>query len=116
MTNQTPYLCPMTQTLSIIGGKWKILIIHHLLSGTKRFSALRRDIPDISQRMLTLQLRELEADGLVQRKVYAEVPPRVEYSLTVLGDSLMPVIQAMHDWGVQHAEACTKSSSTGEKS
>lgn len=91
--------CPVEITLAIIGGKWKCLIIHHLMSGTKRFNELRRLIPTITQRMLTSQLREFEADGIVNRKVYAEVPPKTEYSLTPRGKSLEPVLWAMHDWG-----------------
>ena len=93
------YNCPVEVTLSIIGGKWKCLIIHHLIDGTKRFNELRRLIPRITQRMLTSQLRELEADRIVNRKVYAEVPPKTEYSLTELGKTLEPVLWAMHDWG-----------------
>ncbi|WP_456242935.1 winged helix-turn-helix transcriptional regulator [Spirabiliibacterium falconis] len=98
--------CPVYDTLDIIGGKWKVLIVHHLTQGTQRFNALRRAMPNITQRMLTLQLRELEASGIVQRKVYPEVPPKVEYSLTKLGESLLPVIQAMHDWGAKYARQC----------
>ena len=85
--------------MSIIGGKWKCLIIHHLIDGTKRFNELRRLISVITQRMLTSQLRELEADHIVNRKVYAEVPPKTEYSLTELGKTLEPVLWSMHDWG-----------------
>lgn len=93
------YHCPVETTMSIIGGKWKCLIIHHLIDGTKRFNELRRLIPVITQRMLTSQLRELEADHIVNRKVYAEVPPKTEYSLTKLGKTLEPVLWSMHDWG-----------------
>ena len=93
------YNCPVEATMHIIGGKWKCLIIHHLIGGTKRFNELRRLIPAITQRMLTSQLRELEADRVVNRKVYAEVPPKTEYSLTKLGKSLEPVLWSMHDWG-----------------
>ncbi len=93
------YHCPVEATMSIIGGKWKCLIIHHLIDGTKRFNELRRLIPVITQRMLTSQLRELEADRIVNRKVYAEVPPKTEYSLTELGKTLEPVLWSMHDWG-----------------
>ena len=85
--------------MDVIGGKWKVIIIHHLLDGTKRFSELRRLIPQVTQRMLTSQLRELEKDGAVHREVYAQVPPKVEYSLTKLGKSLEPVLVIMHDWG-----------------
>ena len=85
--------------MDVIGGKWKVIIIHHLLGGTRRFSELRRLIPQVTQRMLTSQLRELERDGAVHREVYPQVPPKVEYSLTRLGNSLEPVLQLMHDWG-----------------
>ena len=85
--------------MDVIGGKWKVIIIHHLLDGTKRFSELRRLIPQVTQRMLTSQLRELESDGAVHREVYPQVPPKVEYSLTKLGKTLEPVLLVMHDWG-----------------
>ncbi len=93
------YNCPVEATMDVIGGKWKVIIIHHLLDGTKRFSELRRLIPQVTQRMLTSQLRELESDGAVHREVYAQVPPKVEYSLTKLGKTLEPVLLVMHDWG-----------------
>ncbi len=93
------YNCPVEATMEVIGGKWKVIIIHHLLDGTKRFSELRRLIPQVTQRMLTSQLRELESDGIVHREVYAQVPPKVEYSLTKLGKTLEPVLLVMHDWG-----------------
>ena len=99
LENTSKYNCPVELTMSVIGGKWKCLIIHHLIDGTKRFNELRRLIPAITQRMLTSQLRELEADNIVNRKVYAEVPPKTEYSLTELGKTLEPVLWAMHDWG-----------------
>lgn len=92
--------CPMLTTLSIIGGKWKLAIVYQLhLSELLRFGELRSRLPKITQKMLTQQLRELEADQIVARKVYAEVPPRVEYSLTPRGESLREVIQAMTAWG-----------------
>ena len=91
--------CPVETTLSLIGDKWKVLIIGELLAGMKRFGELHRTIPRISQKMLTQQLRQMEKDGLVNRKVYAEVPPRVEYALTELGRSLKPILQAMAKWG-----------------
>ncbi|OAM31554.1 MULTISPECIES: helix-turn-helix domain-containing protein [Eikenella] len=100
--------CPVTATLDIIGGKWKVLILYHLNSQTLRFNELARHLPAITQRMLTLQLRELETDGIVHREVYPQVPPKVEYSLTEFGQTLMPVIQAMHRWGEQYAAECKK--------
>lgn len=92
----------MEATLELIGGKWKGVILFHLLDGTKRFSALQRAVGDITQRMLTRQLREMEADGLVARKIYPVVPPRVEYSLTDEGKTLAPVIDALKSWGETH--------------
>ncbi len=97
--------CPVEMAIEIIGGRWKCPIIHHLLDGTKRFNELRRLIPDASQRMLTKHLRELEAHGIVHREVYAEVPPRTEYSLTDVGQSLEPILWAMHDWAVEQLGA-----------
>jgi DNA-binding HxlR family transcriptional regulator len=91
--------CPVEVTLSLLGNKWKVLILRELFTGTKRFGELSRGVPGISQKMLTQQLRQMEADHLVQRKVYAEVPPRVEYSLTEVGKSLRPILDAMHTWG-----------------
>jgi DNA-binding HxlR family transcriptional regulator len=92
--------CAVETTLEIIGGRWKVLILRELFSGTKRFSELQRLLVGITQKMLTQQLRELEQDGLVHRQVYPVVPPKVEYSLTDLGQTLQPVLQAMHEWGV----------------
>jgi DNA-binding HxlR family transcriptional regulator len=96
--------CSVEACLEVIGGKWKGVILHHLLGGTRRFGELRRLLPAITQRMLTTQLRELEADGVITRTVYAEVPPRVEYSLTQLGYMLEPVIQLMRRWGDSYLE------------
>ena len=98
------YSCPVEATIDVIGGKWKTLIIHHLLEDTKRFSELKRLIPKVTQRMLTSQLRELEQHGIVHRKVYAEVPPKVEYSLTEFGKTLEPILWVMHDWGKSFIE------------
>lgn len=95
--------CPVEATLTLIGGKWKGVVLWHLLQGTLRFNELRRRLPSITQRMLTNQLRELEADGFVIRTIYPEVPPRVEYSLTERGRSLEPVIIALKTWGETHA-------------
>ncbi|MBY3620244.1 winged helix-turn-helix transcriptional regulator [Acinetobacter sp. CUI P1] len=91
--------CPVEFTLDVIGGKWKGILIYHLMDGTKRFNEFRRICPGITQRMLTLQLRELEEDGVVHREVYHQVPPKVEYSLTEFGKTLTPIIKLMKDWG-----------------
>ncbi|SFM03477.1 winged helix-turn-helix transcriptional regulator [Methylobacterium pseudosasicola] len=96
--------CAVEATLRLIDGKWKGVILYHLLEGTLRFNAIRRRLASVTQRMLTNQLREMEADGLIARTVYAEVPPKVEYSLTVRGRSLEPVIHALKVWGDLHAE------------
>ncbi len=96
--------CPVEATLALIGGKWKGIILHHLLSETLRFSELRRAMPNITQRMLTKQLRELEANQLIARKVYPQVPPKVEYSITEYGKTLLPVISALRTWGSTHLE------------
>lgn len=94
--------CPVETTLTLIGDKWKVLILRDLLPGTKRFGELKKSIGSVSQKVLTAQLRDMEAKGLVERRVYAEVPPRVEYSLTELGRSLQPILDAMKDWGEQY--------------
>ena len=91
--------CPVETTLMLIGDKWKVLILRDLLPGTKRFGELKKSIGNVSQKVLTSQLRDMESNGLVNRKVYPEVPPRVEYSLTELGRSLKPILDAMWDWG-----------------
>jgi len=94
--------CPVETTLTLIGDKWKILILRDLLPGTKRFGELRRSIGTVSQKVLTAQLRQMESSGLVIRTVYPEVPPRVEYTLTELGYSLKPVLDAMGTWGEEY--------------
>ena len=91
--------CPVEVTLGLIGEKWKVLIIRDLLNGTKRFGELKKSCSGISQKVLTHNLRIMEDDGLVQRKVYAQIPPKVEYSLTEKGKSLIPVMDAICDWG-----------------
>lgn len=91
--------CAVETTLSVIGGTWKPIILFHLLLGKMRFMQLARSIPSVTQRMLTLQLRELEADGIILRTIYPEVPPRVEYELTALGFSLQPLLKMMNNWG-----------------
>ncbi|MCC5824053.1 MAG: helix-turn-helix transcriptional regulator [Phycisphaerales bacterium] len=94
--------CPVEVTLGIIGGRWKAMVIHELIPGTRRFNELNRALRGISHRTLAQQLRELEQRGIVTRTVHAEIPPKVEYELTELGRSLEPVLMAMHDWAVQH--------------
>lgn len=96
--------CPVETTLLLIGEKWKVLILRDLIDGTKRFGELKKSIGSISQKMLTQQLREMEEDGLVERKVYAEVPPRVEYSLTEEGITLKPILDSMLAWGERYKE------------
>ena len=96
---ENPIACPMVSAINVIGGKWKPIILHMLLDGTMRFGVIKKNIPPISQKMLTQQLRELEVDGIVHRQVYAEVPPKVEYSLTELGVTLSPILQELYTWG-----------------
>lgn len=91
--------CPVTHCLNAIGGKWKPLILFCISGGINRFGAMQRAIPAITKQMLTQQLRELERDGLLSRTVFAEVPPRVEYAITARGETVLPVIKAMRDWG-----------------
>ncbi|MGI9451239.1 MAG: winged helix-turn-helix transcriptional regulator [Geminicoccaceae bacterium] len=95
--------CPVEAALELIGGKWKGVALYHLMERTIRFNELKRQMHSVTQRMLTKQLRELEADGLVKRKVYPVVPPKVEYSLTEKGQSLRPIIMALREWGEKNA-------------
>jgi DNA-binding HxlR family transcriptional regulator len=95
--------CPAESTLKILGGRWKLMILHELCSGVSRFGELKRGLKGISEKVLAQHLRELEKDGIIQRKVYAEVPPKVEYSLTASGKTLKPILDAMHEWGLNHA-------------
>jgi len=101
--------CPVEVSLLMIGDKWKVLILRELLSGTKRFGKIHESINGISQKVLTEKLREMESDGLVLRKAYAEIPPKVEYSLTELGDTLGPVLDSLKEWGEMYKK---KSSET----
>lgn len=94
--------CPVEVTLKVIGGRWKVLILRELFEGVQRFNQLHRSVKGVTQKMLTQQLREMEADGIVHREVYLQVPPKVEYSLTPLGESLQPIINEMHQWGLEH--------------
>lgn len=91
--------CPVETTIAAIGGRWKVLVIHHLIEGKKRFGELTRLLGGISARTLTRQLRELEDSGIIDRKVHQQIPPKVEYSLTPLGEELKPILYAMHEWG-----------------
>ena len=100
--------CPVETTLTLISDKWKVLILRDLLPGTKRFGELRKSIGHVSQKLLTAQLRQMEQSGLVNRKVYAEVPPKVEYSLTDVGYSLKPILDAMWTWGEEYQKKMEK--------
>ncbi|MBB5148452.1 MULTISPECIES: winged helix-turn-helix transcriptional regulator [Ureibacillus] len=103
--NIEPDLCRVEDALGILVGKWKPIILLHLLkNGTQRFSDLKRSIPGITQKMLTNQLRELENEDIIQRVVYPQVPPKVEYSITEYGRSLEPILHAMHEWGTNHIQ------------
>lgn len=101
--------CPVSATLKIIGGKWKPLLLYFISVDVNRFGQLQRMMPACSKRMMTAQLRELEADGLVDRKVFAEVPPKVIYSLTEKGESLRPIFSALSKWGIEQVLAPNKS-------
>ena len=107
--NELP-ACPVETTLSLIGDKWKVLILRDLITSTKRFGELKKSIGTVSQKVLTAQLRNMEENGLVHREVYAEVPPRVEYSLTELGQSLKPILDAMQNWGEEYKQNHEKAS------
>src|SRR6186713_2090634 len=105
---QNPQNCAVVRTVGYIGGKWKPCILIRLLNGPVRFGKLAMLIPDISRKILTQQLKELEEDGLIIRKSYSEKPPRVEYELSNLGKTLIPVLKAMYDWGVQMEDPATR--------
>lgn len=100
-SNHCHYGCAVEAALDVIGDKWKGVLLFHLLGGTKRFNELRRLIPSVTQRMITLQLRELEKDGIITRTVYPEIPPKVEYSLTELGQNLEPILFLLREWGAK---------------
>jgi len=106
------YGCPVEATLDVIGGKWKATILYKLMQEPKRFSDLKRQLPTITQRMLTLQLRELEEDGIVHREIYQQIPPKVEYSLTDFGKTLEPILLAMLKWGDQYTSQVIERKST----
>lgn len=97
-----PHECGVVNFLNLVGGKWKVLIIFGISKGWNRFSLLKKESPFISKQMLVNQLRELETDGIIERTIYAEVPPRVEYKLTPFGESLIPVIRVIRDWGKEN--------------
>ena len=97
--------CPVETTLTLIGDKWKVLILRDLMPGTKRFGELKKSIGNVSQKVLTAQLRAMEESGLLTRTVYAKVPPRVEYTLTELGKSLKPILDALWNWGEEYKAA-----------
>lgn len=113
----TEHGCSVEYTLSIIGGKWKGVILYHLMDRKMlRFSEFRRKCPSITQRMLTMQLRELEEDGILHREVYPQVPPKVEYSLTPLGETLLPIIRELKQWGDENRGESAASEAYGTQS
>lgn len=99
LENKHFYGCPIEAALDVIGNKWKGVILYHLMEGTKRFNELKRLIPSVSQRVLTLQLRELEEDNVINRKIFPQIPPKVEYSLSQLGKELQNILFALQEWG-----------------
>ena len=101
--NHNRLTCEVESTLKVIGGRWKVLIIRELIEGVKRFGELQRSLNGITQKMLSQQLRELEENGIIHREVYPQIPPKVEYSLTLLGESLKPILYAMHEWGIKYS-------------
>ena len=105
MTYETKLTCPIQQTIALIGDKWKILVLCTLNDGTKRFGELQRALNGITPKVLTRQLRDLERDGLIARQIFPQVPPRVDYSLTPLGLSLMPILSQLHEWAVKNSTA-----------
>ena len=105
LTKEEMPACPVATTVSLIGSKWKLLILRNLLVRPWRFNELKKDLDGISQKVLTDSLRSMEADGLITRTVYAEVPPRVEYALSDLGESMRPIIGAMAEWGTAYKES-----------
>ena len=108
LTKEELPICPVATTVQIIGSKWKLLILRNLMQRPWRFNELRKDLDGISQKVLTDSLRSLEADGIITRMVYPEVPPRVEYSLSELGETIRPILDAMAVWGASYKEQITK--------
>jgi DNA-binding HxlR family transcriptional regulator len=104
----TPRNCPVVYCMNIIGGKWKPSIIHMIRTDRNRYSILLKNIPEISKQTLTNQLRELEADGIIERKIFPEIPPRVEYSITEYGKTILPIIESMYIWGRQNMKTDNK--------
>jgi DNA-binding HxlR family transcriptional regulator len=104
VTYQNIEKCPVTATMDVIGGKWKILILYLISNDINRFGKMSMMLRGISKQMLTTQLRELEVDGIIERKIYAEIPPRVEYFMTAQGKSLLPIIMLMKDWGLRYTQ------------
>lgn len=102
LTKEEMPVCPVATTVSLIGSKWKLLILRNLLAGPWRFNELKKNLEGISQKVLTDSLRSMEKDGIITRTVYAEVPPRVEYALSELGESMRPIIRAMEAWGIEY--------------
>jgi DNA-binding HxlR family transcriptional regulator len=100
--------CHVETTLAVVGGRWKVLVLQQLLTSVQRFNELRRALGSITHKTLTQQLRELEADGIIHRQVYAQIPPKVEYSLTPLGKTLKPVLMAMHTWAERHGSTLNR--------
>ena len=115
MTYATKLSCPIQRTIALIGDKWKIIVLCTLIDGTKRFGELQRAMEGITPKVLTRQLRDLERDGLIQREVFPQVPPRVDYSLTPLGLSLMPILEQLHQWAVANAGALLASHTKDEE-
>jgi len=101
-------VCPVEAALDLVGGKWKGVILYHLRSKVRRFNELRRLIPGVSQRMLTKQLRELEADRIIHRKIFRQIPPKVEYSLTGFGETLSPILAELEKWGANYLQEAAK--------
>jgi len=100
--------CPMTLFHKLVSGKWKILVLWYLSSGCLRFSEIKRKLPDVTQKMLTNQLRSLEEDGLVHREIYPVIPPKVEYSLTKMGEKMIPLLEQMYSYGIEYGETLEK--------
>ena len=114
ITKEEMPICPVATTVQLIGSKWKLLIMRNLLERPWRFNELKKDLEGVSQKVLTDSLRSMEADGLITRTVYPEVPPRVEYALSQLGESMRPIIKAMEKWGCEYKASIEKSNKSGE--